>query len=122
VRALRTLRVPGLAIWLVIVASACTEFNPPTPQPVQHFSGAGDQVTPLFLLTPGLAVVRMTHSGSSNFIVWLKDEAATPIELLANEIGPYDGSTSVGIEAASWYLLDIDADGDWAVVVEQLAD
>lgn len=92
---------------------------PPEPEPVHNFSGHGQQVTPLFTLTEGLAIFRMTHDGNSNFIVWLEDDEANLVELLVNEIGSFDGSKSVHIGNTVRYLLDILADGDWTVVIEQ---
>jgi len=93
--------------------------EPPSPGTTRNFSGTGMQVTPLFHLSAGRAIFHMTHSGSSNFIIWLKDEDANLVDLLVNEIGSFSGSTSTHIEYSGSYMLDIDADGAWTVTIEQ---
>jgi len=61
----------------------------------------------------------MTHTGSSNFYIWLEDDTADLVDLLVNKIGSFDGSTSVHIEDTGWFMLDISADGAWTVTIEQ---
>jgi len=98
------------------------EYTPgpdPDPSPTESFSGSGHQVTPLFRLSAGRAIFRMTHTGSSNFIIWLEDDSADLVALLVNEIGSFNGSTSEHIEDSGWYMLDISADGAWTVTIEQ---
>jgi PKD repeat protein len=91
----------------------------PTPTPTESFSGSGQQVTALFRLTAGLAIFRMTHTGNSNFIIVLEDDTGDWVELLVNEIGSFNGATSVHIEDTGWFMLDISADGAWTVTIEQ---
>jgi len=93
--------------------------EPSEPEEIYSWSGHGPQVTPFFALSRGLAIFRMIHNGSSNFIVILKDTQGNWIDLLANVIGSYDGSTSINVESAQSYFLDIDADGDWSVIIKQ---
>jgi PKD repeat protein len=93
--------------------------GPPSPGTTKNFSGTGQQVTPLFHLSAGRAIFRMTHSGSSNFIIWLEDDTADLVDLLVNEIGSFNGSTSSHIEASGLFMLDIKADGAWTVTIEQ---
>jgi len=90
----------------------------PTPEP-QRFAGHGQQVSPKFVLSTGLAVFRMTHDGGSNFAIVLLDDKGNYVELLVNEIGGFDGAKAVGIEQTGTYLLDIQADGNWIISVEQ---
>lgn len=90
----------------------------PPPEPLL-FTGRGKQVSPLFSLTQGLVIFRMTHNGSSNFIIVLLDDHGDWVELLVNEIGSFDGAKAVGVESTGTYLLDIQADGDWTVTIEQ---
>ena len=66
-----------------------------------------------------MAVVTSSHAGASNFIVWLKDSLGGSVEVFVNEIGAYDGSGAVGITTGAQYLLDIDADGVWAIEITQ---
>ena len=88
------------------------------PEPIT-FSGTGQEATSKFKLEKGLSIFEMTHDGSHNFIVWLLDSNGNNVELLANEIGSFDGSTAVGIVTAGYYLLDINADGGWSVNIQQ---
>jgi len=82
-------------------------------------SGVGQQATEKFTLKKGLAIFKMIHSGSSNFIVHLLDEEGNQVGFsLVNEIGPFDGSKAVSIPRDGVYLLDIDADGSWTVAIE----
>lgn len=93
----------------------------PTPTPVtQSFSGQGHRAISSIQLETGLTIVTMTHTGSSNFIVWLRDSNGQDVELLVNRIGSFDGSTAFGITDSGPYALDIDADGAWTIGIEQL--
>jgi hypothetical protein len=83
-----------------------------------RFRGEGHEVTKLFPLDPGLYVFHLAHNGERNFAVWLFSESGSRIALLANEIGAFDGSKAVHVERRGNYLLDINADGGWAVTVE----
>jgi|GEM_PF-2606726 len=83
------------------------------------FSGSGSTAIGPFTLNQGLAVFDMTHTGSSNFIVWLLDSNGEYVDLMANEIGDYDGSQATGIDARGSYYLDVDADGPWSIDVTQ---
>lgn len=82
-------------------------------------SGSGQQVTDRFELDGGIAVFSLTHNGGSNFIVELLDTSGNTVELLVNHIGAFDGSVAVAIPAGAEYLLDINADGNWTVAVDQ---
>jgi hypothetical protein len=39
-------------------------------------------------------------------------------DLLANDIGNFEGSKAVKIGKTDLYLLDISADGDWSITVQ----
>ncbi|MCK4222094.1 MAG: PKD domain-containing protein, partial [Dehalococcoidia bacterium] len=88
------------------------------PGPVT-FTGHGQHISPLFTLSRGLATFHMEHTGSSNFIILLRDDQGNWVELLVNEIGSFDGTKAIGIESTGSYLLDIQADGDWTVTIDQ---
>ena len=95
------------------------------PGPPQTFDGLGQSVSAPFTLNEGLASFTLFHDGSSNFAIWLIDAQGNLVELLVNEIGPFDGSKAVSVTddllAASpgIHFLDIAADGNWTVTVEQ---
>lgn len=74
------------------------------------YEGTGAQV---LALEPGRSViVDVTHSGSSNFIVWAYMEDGYP-SLLFNEIGAYQGNATIPEQT---FALTIVADGDWSIV------
>jgi hypothetical protein len=58
------------------------------------------------------AVVRLTHDGDSNFVIWVYDDDGERIDLLVNEIGEYAGTHRVP-NGAAWF--DVSADGNWTV-------
>lgn len=89
------------------------------PVPIE-LSGTGQKATQKFKLEQGLSEFSMKYRGSSNFIVWLVDgETGQNVELLANEIGSFDGSKAVGITADGDYILNVQADGPWTVIITQ---
>jgi hypothetical protein len=96
---------------------------PASPAPIepapQSFSGKGKRVSDRFRLEQGLSIFRMKHSGRSNFIMELIDESGRTVELLVNEIGSFDGAKAIGVRTAGTYVIDIDADGNWSVTIEQ---
>jgi hypothetical protein len=80
--------------------------------------GEGQQVPELFYIDAGLTRFEMSHDGNSNFAIWLLDDEGNYVSLLVNEIGEFDGSKAVGISKNGIYLLDISADGNWEVSIE----
>jgi len=86
------------------------------PEPIL-ISGSGKKATEIFRLESGLSVFDLENSGTSNFIIWLLDSNGNRIELLANEIGSFKGSTALGVDAGD-YLLDIDGQS-WKINIKQ---
>lgn len=95
-----------------------TPIPSPTPQPIV-LAGAGQQASPVFQLNPGLAIARLTHNGARHFGVNLLDSQGQLVDLLANDIGLFDGSKAVEIDSGGQFLLDISADGNWSVTITQ---
>ncbi len=85
----------------------------------QQFKGHGQKVSPKFTLHEGLVVFRMTHNGRRNFIIWLLDQQGHRVAILVNRVGNFNGSKGMGINRAGIHLLDIAADGNWTVKIEQ---
>jgi hypothetical protein len=92
----------------------------PTASPIQ-LSGTNQQASQKFHLNSGLAIFTMKHTGSSNFAIWLLDNMGDKKELLVNEIGSFDGSKAVRISTSGDYILDIKADGQWNIDIQQPA-
>lgn len=72
----------------------------------------------MFSLDECLKTFTMKYDGSENFIVWMVDDQGNKVDLLANEIGSFDGSKAVRIPQTGTYLLDITANGKWKVSIE----
>lgn len=85
---------------------------------ITSFSGIGMKATELFFLNSDLKIFTLSHNGSSNFIVWLLDKNGGYVDLLANEIGSYNGSTAVSIDSSDPHILTIDADGSWSISID----
>lgn len=88
-------------------------------------NGSDNDVVDLQIPGDVPAVIDFTHDGSSNFIVWSLDSSLGTIDLLVNEIGPYDGRRPVNV----WLLnpevvrhLDITADGNWTVTARSILE
>jgi hypothetical protein len=82
----------------------------------------GKTATDFFNLEQGSKRFDMTHQGNNYFSVWLLDKngARLPGGLLANEVGPYEGSRAIQVPRDGIYLLQVEADGPWSVKVEGL--
>ena len=106
--------------WQVTIKQPRAETAPNLPQTL---AGTGSSVPTPFTLAAGLAKFEITHTGHSNFIVWLYAANGERIELLVNEIGSYSGSTIVGVTgkilqaSPGIHYLDIEADGNWSIII-----
>ncbi len=93
---------------------------PAPPSYIYDFNGTGTQVTAAMGLQAGLTTFDFTYQGADNFIVWLIDESANELELLANEIDSYSGSATYGVNTAGNYRLKIEhASGYWTAHIAQ---
>lgn len=81
------------------------------PSAAGAISGRGDDIRGMFAPQGSRATYRFTHDGKSNFAVFLLCD--TGKDLIANEIGPFDGSAVVSFGGASICFWDISADGGW---------
>lgn len=79
--------------------------------------GTGQEASEKFVLESGLIIFEMFHAGQHNFAVWLLDNNGKKVALLVNEIGYFDGSKAIRIDKTGVYLLDILADGYWAIII-----
>nr|AIE95409.1 lipoprotein [uncultured marine group II/III euryarchaeote AD1000_65_H04] len=86
-------------------------------------SGTGTTASEAILLDCGLKTVTVNHAGEGHFSVVIYDIAGEYIDLLANEIGTYSGSTILDIDSKGLYVLDIsaDADANWDVSIGEIA-
>jgi len=95
--------------------------TPTEPPPPQAFSGNGDDVVMIEAVGP--AVVDLTHSGGSNFIVTNYDSGGQQIDLLVNTIGSYTGRVELDFyNDEKTAMLEIKAGGPWTVTVTPLGE
>jgi hypothetical protein len=77
-------------------------------------SGFGNDVQSFTVTGTGLRVFMMSHDGSKNFAVVLKDHSGNWVALVVNEIGLYLGKKIEQLTTGTYYL-DITADGSWTI-------
>ena len=100
---------------LLLIALTFVSFV--TPLSAITLSGSGQQASSPFNLQSGLAVFSITHSESSIFTIWLLDSQGEKTELLVSNFGSFDGSKAVNVSAGV-FIMDISADGEWSVTIE----
>lgn len=97
--------------------ATATPVPPPTPTTL---NGSGMQLTGAVPLSQGLGVFKFNHNGGGNFIIWLYDAGTgEQVDLLVNEIGPWQGRRAIEIPAGGDYVFEVTAGGDWAIEVIQ---
>ena len=108
-----------LSLLLIGCSEYSSEDKPKTKTSI-NVSGYGDDIR-FVELKRGLAIVSVGHSGNGYFGVWLKDMNGNDLDLLANDVGSYFGTTTTKIDYTGTYLLDVSADkyGVWAIIIEQ---
>ena len=87
----------------------------------ETFTGSGTSTEEGIELAAGPVTAEYSHSGSGNFIVnlvALEGESYQDV-LLANIIGQAEGSQVAAASANGQYNLNIEADGEWEITVEQ---
>ena len=82
-------------------------------------SGFGDDVQSFTVTGTGLRIFLMSHDGTRNFAVVLKDHSGNWVALVANEIGSYFGKKFEQLTTGTYYL-DITADGSWTIDISSM--
>jgi len=89
-------------------------------QPTVAVTGKGQMVSKKFTLQSGLVTFHATHSGSSNFIVYILDgSTGAEVTSIVNEIGKVDATKAVQLKKSGTYAVQVQADGDWSMTFEQ---
>lgn len=86
--------------------------------PPQKLQGKGQVATNFFSLKDGEATFRLNHTGSGLFAPNLIKSDGTPVTLLANELGKFNGSKKVEVSKGI-YLVDVMSKGEWTIDVQQ---
>ena len=85
----------------------------------KQYSGYGQKVLTGINIPKGAYQASMSHKGNSNFAIWLYTGSGSRKQLLVNEIGNYQGTVAIEDKIENGYL-EIEADGQWSIVIEQL--
>jgi len=101
-----------------LVPPVTQDTEPTKPRQPIKLTGFGQEATDNFYLEMGLYRFKMNHDGDSNFAIWLYSANGDRLELLVNEIGPFEGSRAFTIPRSGEYLLDVSADASWEVTIE----
>ncbi len=89
------------------------------PRAPLQLNGTGNQLSPFFQLSAGLAVFHFQHQGKSALRASLLDSRGSTYESFGTTASNPEGSKAVSIREAGFYLLDITADGSWMFSVER---
>jgi hypothetical protein len=111
-----TLAIAADGPWSVTVEQPVMDSAPPLPNPLE---GRAAQVSPRFFLQAGLAVFRVSYAGPGIFTLTLFDQSGQIRSELFNTTGAFAGSRAVKIARGDIFLLNIRADGQWMLSVEQ---
>lgn len=109
---------PAVTVMKVHV-TATPNFSTPesTPTPiVLEFQGQGDDVIIFDVPATGAALIFVKYTGERHFAVKIDKSDGTPVDLLVNTTGKYEGETSARLEQGQ-YLLNISADGPWLIIM-----
>jgi hypothetical protein len=82
----------------------------------QSFNGSGDKV---LKFTEGPFTAELTHTGSSNFVVYSMDTNLDDDDLMVNHIGKYKGTVLASSD--EYGGLRIEGDGKWTAKVTPIA-
>jgi hypothetical protein len=83
----------------------------------QVLVGSGTKVVRTGIPEGYSTTASFTHDGESNFIVEAFSDEGTSLDTLVNVIGVYAGTVLVNNGDGNPGVLQIDADGDWTVVI-----
>lgn len=79
-----------------------------------EFSGKGDKIISNINIPKGVYKAVLSNSGAHNFIVEVYDEYGNS-DLLANEIGSYNGQATFVTNGESKYYFSVISSGNWAI-------
>ncbi|MFI6296907.1 hypothetical protein ACIBEJ_35320 [Nonomuraea sp. NPDC050790] len=101
---------------LLVMVGALLIAPPAHAATATKFSGSGDDLIKI-RATTARSIVKLTHAGEANFIVWSLTPSGKKIELVANTIGDYTGTTLLNPNSTKLGAIEIKADGDWTAEV-----
>ena len=103
--------------WTVNVSQPTASYAPPPA--AQSWSGKYTQATPLFSLRAGKVALHAASNGASPTRVTLLDQSGQWVGGLENAPGAADQSVTIDVPADGVYIIQVLADADWSVDVQQ---
>jgi hypothetical protein len=88
-----------------------------SPVSTSPFTGYRSEAAGPLHLSAGAATFHMSHTGGGLFAVWLYGLDGRRVDLLANQVGPFDGSKTVTIPEDGDFVLDINTNDVWSVTI-----
>lgn len=110
-----TLDISTVSKWSVQIDQTVPSSAESPPQKLQ---GKGQAATNFFSLDDGDVTFRLNHTGTGLFAPNLIRSDGTPVTLLANELGKFNGSKKVQVTKGI-YLVDVQSKGEWTIDVQQ---
>ncbi|MCK2217680.1 hypothetical protein MF672_028375 [Actinomadura sp. ATCC 31491] len=110
------MRLRVLAVLAVLVGTFLA-VPPQAASAATTYRGEGDDVIRIPVTTQP-SLVKATHRGESNFIVWALSTSGKQVGLVANAVGDYKGTVAFNtISRQKVRSLEITADGAWTLQV-----
>ncbi|SDK63871.1 hypothetical protein SAMN05421874_109162 [Nonomuraea maritima] len=107
----------ALALAGTFLTTAPATAQTPTAAAAATYRGEGDDVVRI-PATTAATLVKATHSGERNFVVWALDSNGEKVDLVANVIGDYKGTKAFNtITPRKVRTLEVSADGAWTLQV-----
>ena len=98
--------------------ASAVPFVPDGPPPADKtYQGRGNKTVSLDLNDDYTHVAKITHDGSSNFMVDSLTAGGSPVDLVVNEVGDYNGVRLLDAGREAPAKLKIRADGRWKITV-----
>lgn len=98
--------------WQIVISQP--RFSEGSGEPIS-ISGTGTTASTSYYFDCGLRTVDVNHYGDGHFSVVIYDVSGDYIELLANEVDEYSGTSILDIDKKGLYVFDISAnlDANW---------
>ncbi|MEU6729925.1 hypothetical protein ABZ917_40000 [Nonomuraea wenchangensis] len=105
------------ALSAAFLAAPPAQAAPTVTAAAATYRGEGDDVVRI-PATSAPSIVKATHQGESNFIVWALDSSGKQAALVANAVGDYKGTRAFNtIGTRKIRSLEVTADGAWTLQV-----
>ncbi len=96
----------------------------PSRAPVAEYRvrGSGKGATASVRIEAGIVVTEIAYHGDGTLIVWLESDTGERRQVV-DEIGPWDGTVEIEVDAPGTYRFAVEADGGpWTIRIKQLGN